>query len=183
LPAPARALRIRLAPREDFIGTVRVELEFFAPEQPDAALARRAASVDLAVERTVWIASTALRRGAVLEPASVRAEVRDLRDVPQTALETLDAVWGQRVKIQVKEGTPLLASHFDSPDLVRRGDTVDVEAGRDGLEMRVTARALQPGKLGDLIRVENPSSHKSFAVRITGRGTAELARRDVGDAP
>ena len=180
VPADARGLRLRFADGEDFVGTVRVALEFFAAERPDAVVAQREASVELAVKRPLWIASRELRRGATLEPAAARSELRDAREIPQGALADVDTVLGQRVKVHVKPGAPLLASHFDAPELVRRGDALEVDAGRDGLDVKVAARALQPGRLGQQIRVENPSSHKVFVVRITGRGSAELARPETG---
>jgi flagella basal body P-ring formation protein FlgA len=122
-----------------------------------------------------------LRRGAALEAGAARSELRDLREIPRDALSDLDTVLGQRTKVSVKAGAPLLASHFESPELVRRGDVLEVNAGRDGLYLRVAARALQPGRLGQQIQVENPSSRKSFAVRITGRGSAELAGAESGE--
>ena len=181
LPAGTRGLRVRFADGEDFVGSVRVGLEFFDAERPEAETTRREASVELAVKRPVWIAVGELRRGSALETAAVRSELRDVRTVPEGALADIDGVLGQRVKVHVKAGAPLLASHFDAPELVRRGDLLEVDAGQDGLAVKVNALALQPGRLGQQIRVENPSSHKSFAVRITGRGSAELARPESGE--
>jgi flagella basal body P-ring formation protein FlgA len=181
IPADARGLRLRFAEDEDFVGTVRVQLEFFAAEHPDAIAARREASVDLAVKRPVWIAAAELRRGSALDATQARSELRDVREIPQGALSDIDALLGQRAKVHVKPGVTLLASHFDSPELVRRGDTLEIDAGSDGLAVKLSALALQPGRLGQQIRVENPSSHRSFAVRITGRGAAVLARPEAGD--
>jgi flagellar basal body P-ring formation protein FlgA len=179
--AEARGLRLRFATGEDFVGTVRVELEFFDVAAPERIAARCEASVEVSVTGSLWVAARELRRGNALEAAAARSELRDVREIPRGALSDLDAVLGQRLKVHVTPGAPLLASHFDAPELVRRGDDLEVEAGRDGLSLRIAARALQPGRLGQQIRVENPSSKKTFAVRITGRGSAELARPDAGE--
>ena len=183
VPESARGLRLRIADGEDFVGVVRVALEFFDPARPELSVARSEASVALAVSRPVWIAAAPLARGATLEASMLRSEPRDMRQIPTGAVSDLDAALGQRLKVHVKDGTPLLTSHFDAPELVRRGDLLEVDAGREGFELRVTARALQPGRLGQVIRVENPSSRQSFAVRVTGRGSAALARPQGGGLP
>jgi len=171
-----RRLQVRFAPGEDFVGRVTVELEMLDPDQPAPRGPRRSASIDVNVQRAVVVAATDLRRGTTLDPESLRVEPRDLEYLPEGTLIEIGAATGQRTRVRVAKGTPLLASYLDAPELVRRGDVLAVHAGEGALALRLEARALEGGRSGEWIRAENPTSRRALMVQITGRGVARLAR-------
>lgn len=52
--------------------------------------------------------------------------------------------------------------------MVRRGDTVRLVAVRDSVSLTVLARALQDGKLGEQIRVQNLDFNRPVTAQVTG---------------
>ncbi len=174
VPANATGLRIVFGDREDFQGRVSARLEFFDPVTPDTTEVARTATLEVQVRRAILVAARDLRRGQRAESGSLRTERVDPMRVPSDTLVDLELIRGLPLRVNVSAGTPLLLSYFETPELVRRGDPIEVSTQTPGLEIRIAARALQPGAFGEIIRVENPVSRRSFPVRLTGPGTAAL---------
>jgi flagella basal body P-ring formation protein FlgA len=166
-PGHSRLL-VHLRPGEAFRERVTVQLELIDPDSGESGGARRSASVALAAELPVAVAARSLRRGERLGADAMRLEARPLRGLPREAALALEPLLGQQLAVGVREGTPLLFSQLDAEDVVRRGDSLLVSAGEGELELRLEARALEPGKLGQLIRARNPDSRRELRVRVTG---------------
>jgi len=176
VPANATGLRVAFGPEEDFQGRVSARLEFFDPKTPERAEVARSAAFEVELQVPVLVAARNLRRGERVDASAFRKASMDPRRIPRDALPGADLVTGQPLRVNVQSGVPLLLSYFDTPEVVRRGDPIEVSAGAPGLEIRIDARALEGGTLGEMIRAENPSSKKSFVVELTGPGTALLVR-------
>jgi len=175
VPLQADRLVVRFAPGEDFRGRVAAELEFTSPEDTGASSVRRSASVELDVRLPVAVAAQDLRRGRPLGPDAIALEDRDLRHLPRDVVTDPEQVIGLALVRSIRANTPLRLSYFDTPVLVDRGDVILVDAGGSALDLRLQARAMQAGRLGQVIDVENPSSRRRFALIVTGSGAAKLA--------
>jgi flagella basal body P-ring formation protein FlgA len=180
-PLGAKRLLVSFRPREDFRGRVPVELELVDPEHPEVRGARRSAAVDLEVRVPVAVATRRLRRGELLEADAIRFETRELRRLPDDVLTAPSAAVGQRLRVAVREGSPLLVGYLAAEDVVHRGDALVVDAGRDGLDLHIEVRALEGGALGQVIRARNPASRREFPVEVTGPRAGRLALPDTGD--
>ena len=123
-----------------------------------------------------------LRRGETLDATSLGMETRALHHLPRNVVFELDEAIGRRVSRNLQPGSALLHSYFQSAELIRRGDVVRVAANAPGLELRLEAKALEPGRLGQVIRLENPDSRRRFPAEVTGPGTARLLLPGVGAA-
>jgi flagella basal body P-ring formation protein FlgA len=58
--------------------------------------------------------------------------------------------------------------------LVRRGDVVRLVAQNGSISITVLARALQDGKLGDRIKVQNIDSDRALTAVVSGRGEVRV---------
>jgi flagella basal body P-ring formation protein FlgA len=175
VPGGATRLRVRFDPRESFVGHVTAELEWLDPSGTAANRVRRSASVDVRVLRPVVMVTERIARGATIDLEALRVERRDTRRVPEDALRTVDQALGQRLRVAVRPGAPLLASYLDQEPVIDRGDLVAVDAGTGPLRIQLMARALAAGRLGDVIQLQNPTSRETFPARVTGPRTAVLA--------
>ena len=119
----------------------------------------------------------------MLDADSLRLEVRDLKTVPTRVVRDPLSASGRRTTRSLSEGAVLLESDLERDALVRRGDSLMIRAGRAGLDLRVDARALEQGALGELIRVENRVTRRRFMAEVTGVGRAELLQPGVGSGP
>lgn len=179
-PVAAHRLLVRFKPNEDFLGRVSAGFELIDPDDPQVRPVRRSASVEVKVELPVVVLSRRVRRGQPLDEDAVRLETRDLRRLPDGVVTDLNDVLGGRAGRNLQAGMTLLFSAMQSPQLVRRGDMLIIDASRAGLFIRAEGRALESGKLGQVIRIENVGSRRRFAARITAPGRAELALAEVG---
>jgi flagella basal body P-ring formation protein FlgA len=181
VPAHAQRLRLRFSPREDFAGWVEGVFEFVDPQEGRVALTR-SASARLEVELPVPVLAFDLRRGGPLEGA-LTLETREISGLPADRVASIDALRGARLAQALPAGTPLRWVHVDAPELVRHGDALEVRVARPGLEVVLAARALERGKLGQVIDAENRGTRRRFPVVITGPGEAALLEPGVGSAP
>jgi flagella basal body P-ring formation protein FlgA len=140
----------------------------------------RTASVEVDVRQSVVVAARPLRRGHVIDAESVRLEERDLRGLPRGSLTELEEVLGKRIERATGAGVPVLRSSLQLERLVRRSDRIRVEAASSGLELKMEARALENGVLGQVIRAENPTTRRRFLVEITGERRGRVALPGVG---
>jgi flagella basal body P-ring formation protein FlgA len=182
-PAGFTRLLVGFRPSENFRARVPIQLELVDPQHPEQPGIVRSASVEVEVRVPVGVAARNLNRGETLDRDALRFETRELRRLPDEVVMNLDQALGQQLVVAVREGAPLLFGYFAAADLVRRGDVLAVDASHGGLEVRMEARALEPGKLGQLIHAQNPASRREFQVEVTGPRTARLALPQVGDEP
>ena len=180
-PVPVRAQRVVVHFRgeESFLRRVHTEIELVSP---DATLPRirRSVSVSLSVKLPVVVTAVDLRRGAVLEPGSLELQERDLGGLPRNVLRDLEQAAGLQLARGLARGTPLLPGYLRSEARVRRGDSVSVRMEGAGLQVRLEARALEAGSLGETIRVENRKTRYRFQAEVTGPGTARMQTAGVG---
>ncbi len=183
--APAHATRteIRFRNEEDFLGRVATTLTISDPTDPERGRVVRSATVEVGVRMPIVIAAVALRRGKTIDAESVELEERDLQALPSGVITDLAEIIGKRMAGGVAPGAPIFRRSLQLERLVKRGDRISVEADVPGLELKVVARALETGVLGQTIRVENPISRSRFLVQVTGEREARVPLPGVGDGP
>jgi flagella basal body P-ring formation protein FlgA len=184
-PAPAHSSRteIRFRRDEDFLGRVAATVTVFDPSDPSRGRVERSATVEVGVRIPVVVAAAPLRRGKTVDGDSVKLEERDLQALPGGVLTNLADVIGKRMNTAVGPGAPIFRRSLQLEKLVKRGDRISVEAEAPGLALKVDARALEHGVLGQTIRVENPISRSRFLVQITGERQARVPLPGVGTGP
>jgi flagella basal body P-ring formation protein FlgA len=178
--AHAHRTVVGFRPGEDFLGRVNATVSFDDATDASGIKVERTVAVELDVRQPIVVAERPLRRGETLDPDSVRLEERELRALPRGVITELEAVLGKRVARATAPGAPLLRTSLELERLVRRNDPVMVEAYTGGLELKLQARALENGVLGQVIRAENPHSRRRFLIEITGERQGRVAMPGVG---
>lgn len=132
-------------------------------------------SLRLAVEaRTeMVVAGRQLQPGTVLTRDDLQLQVRDVAQAAGLHLKNIDDALGKRLKTVVRSGAPLRGNQLEKVPVVRTGQLVTIVAENAGMRITVTGRAKSAGGVGDLIRVENISSHKEFPARVLDSSTVE----------
>lgn len=125
-----------------------------APEQPTAA--------PMAVTL-----SRSLPKGAVVTAADLTLQaVAGLS--PDTTFRSVDEVAGRRLKAALGAGKAVLQRHVEPRWLVEPGAPLVLVAASGGLAVAAPAEALEPGALGDVVRVINRSSGREVKAVVTG---------------
>jgi flagella basal body P-ring formation protein FlgA len=182
VPTSAHRVVVHFRAEETFLRRVHAEIELVTPGAKLPRI-RRSGSVNLSVRVPVVVTAVDLRRGALLRPDNLELKVRDLGGLPRNVVRDLDHATGLQLDRGLPAATPLVPGYLRHEPLVKRGDFVSVRAGGLGLSVRLEARALEAGALGEMIRFENPRTRHRFRAEITGPGAARLTMPNVGSGP
>jgi flagella basal body P-ring formation protein FlgA len=141
-----------------------------ADGQPRSADADAVVTVSLPHLR----AARTLRRGEPIEADAVVEETSEIAGLPLQPLPNRHSLAGATVVRDVNANDLILPAMVAPAIIVKPGDKVLVRAFGSGLEVQATLIAAQAGRLGDVIRCVNPDTRRAMAVRIVGRGVAEM---------
>lgn len=81
---------------------------------------------------------------------------------------------GKILRVGVTAGAPILSPFLDLPVVVRRGQKVIVTLVDGTMTIKATALALEDGRVGDNIAVQNPDSQKTVHATVSRDGNVEL---------
>lgn len=83
----------------------------------------------------------------------------------------LDYVLGRTASMSLAAGTVLKVNELYDPPVIQHGQTVHGVVDRGNVELTVEVRALEDGKAGDTIRVENTDSHTVLRGKVLDEKT------------
>jgi flagellar basal body P-ring formation protein FlgA len=122
----------------------------------------------------VPVATGRLFPGSVLRAEDVhlaRVHVDMLRaDVVRRMSDTI----GMELKQQIAPGQPIGQGELTRPALVRKGATVLMLLDSPGIALTAQGQALEPGAIGERIRVLNPTSRAVVEAEVIGSGRVRV---------
>lgn len=121
---------------------------------------------EVQVFENVVVTSQPLAHYEPVTVEKVRLERRNLGDLPLQPLTSLDTLTGRQASRPIEVNQVVTASMVELPRVIRRGSVVTLVYESSGLHVETPGRATEPGRVGDRIRVENPSSGKVLEGRI-----------------
>ena len=81
---------------------------------------------------------------------------------------------GKILRVGLLAGAPVLSPFLEMPIVVHRGQRVLLTLTDATMIIRATALALEDGRMGESIRVENPDTNKTLQATVAGDGTVEI---------
>jgi flagellar basal body P-ring formation protein FlgA len=81
---------------------------------------------------------------------------------------------GKILRVGLLAGAPVLSPFLEFPIVVHRGQRVLLTLTDSNMIIRATALALEDGRTGDSITVENPDTKKTMQAIVAGDGTVEM---------
>lgn len=129
--------------------------------------------LDVKAYQQVVVASRNIAQGEMLTADNLRLERRETGHM--TGYVTgMDQVAGLMARRPLTAGTPVSATAVDKPVVLKRGSAVTIVARLGGIEVTAAGRALQDGRAGDLIRVQNPISKRTMNARVIDGATVQV---------
>lgn len=134
--------------------------------------------VPVKVRRTqdVLVLTRGIAAGETLDLADITVERRDAARIVGAVLADPADALGRSARRVLPAGTVLAASDLVAQRLVRRGDTVALVSRRDGLEVRMSGRALGDAGQNERVSVENSSSRKVVQGVVDDSGAVVVSR-------
>jgi flagella basal body P-ring formation protein FlgA len=122
----------------------------------------------------VPIATTRLPAGAVLRAGDIHmARIRAALARDDVAREPGQAI-GMALRHSISAGQPLPVADLVRPSIVEKGSAVQMLLNSVGLTVAAQGQALEPGAMGERIRVLNPVSRAVLEAEVTGPGQVRV---------
>lgn len=112
-----------------------------------------------------------LRRGHIISAEDVSLQTKDSSSLNRAYLSNPEDAIGKVLKRNLARKALLTKTVLAEPHIIIKGQQVDLQAGNRGLQVSVTAIALNGGAVGEKIRVKNLSSNKIIEGTILASGT------------
>jgi len=125
-----------------------------------------------AVAEDAWVATHNLMPGDILQSGDMDAQPMD-RPVPD-ALPPTRQLAGLEVKRRIYLGHSIGSRDVGSPTLVKVNMPVEVHWESGSLILIMQGNAMDPGAVGDQIRVPNPTTSRMVRGTVTADGTVEV---------
>jgi flagella basal body P-ring formation protein FlgA len=128
--------------------------------------------VTVRIERPVVVVTHRVERGEKF--AESKMEIQRLTSgVSSDSVTMMSQALGKTAARALFPGTALRFQDIADPPMVKRGQEVTCRGRKGNVEIEVMVKALEDGKLGSVIRVENTGSQKVLRARVVDEMTVE----------
>ena len=139
--------------------------------------------VEFVARQFAVVTKQPLRRGDLLTASRVTIQPLPRGSRVEGAFDRIDDVLGLEASRSLQQGIAITRDNSVSPVLVRRGETVSVISGGEGVSVRIQAIAGSDGRDGELIQVEAFDRSERFEARVVGRGRLAVVSTLGGGPP
>jgi flagellar basal body P-ring formation protein FlgA len=130
--------------------------------------------VTIRIFKQVVVTKRTLQRGAVLTGSDIKLASNDLADLNRGYFEDISQNLGMKLKRRLSAGEPLTPSMLEQPQIITRGQRVNILAVTGEMVVRSTGKAMDHGAAGDRIGVMNMSSKHKIEGVITKDGEVRV---------
>jgi flagellar basal body P-ring formation protein FlgA len=120
------------------------------------------------------VAATNLAPGTKLTASDLAMARIDILATNGAYLTDPSQADGMILRTNVRAGAPILTPLLDRPVIVHRGDTVVLTLFDGVVTIRASVIAMEDGRSGDRILVENPDSKKTVRAAVADSGGVEM---------
>lgn len=121
----------------------------------------------------IWHAKTDISANQQLTAAQLQLKRADISSLTQGFVTDAQQLLNQRNLRRIRAGRAISPQQVERPFLVTRGDEVIIRASTGGFVATMKGKALQSGKKGDKILIQNLSSNKRIQAKVASDGIVE----------
>jgi flagella basal body P-ring formation protein FlgA len=125
--------------------------------------------------REIVTTTRPLKRTGIIGPEDVILRERDISQINQGYLTSVDQAIGQKLVRPMVSDQVITLLHMEQAEVVSKGDQVVISARSGTLNVRMPGEALSNGGLNEQIRVKNLNSQRVIKARVTAPGQVEVA--------
>lgn len=162
-------LSVKVPPARGSSGRITAEVRCAGPTSWKIYVPAR-----VVVYQSVVVAARPLQRGSVLAQGDVLLAEQDTSSLPYGYLLDLDNAIGSRLRRDVLAGKPVLPAMLETPEMIKRGQQVMLEARSGAMVVRMAGVAKSDGVMGQVIPVENVRSQRIVHAVVRSGRTVEV---------
>lgn len=125
--------------------------------------------------RDVVVVTRPLKRLGIIGSDDVALRERDISQIKQGYLTSLDQAIGQKLTRPMVTDQVITLVHMEQAEVIRKGDQVVISASSSGLSVKMPGEALSNGGMNEQIRVKNLNSNRVIRARVTAPGHVQVA--------
>ena len=168
IPVGAYEIKVKLPNGVRLVGPTQVAAEIWA----SGRLAKTIYLVcDVQVQVQAIIVTSPVAPHKFITPADITVEKRSLASLPVRALKddsALKLYWTRRT---ISPGTVLTEDMLDIPPVVTRNSPVTITVDNGTIYISAFGLAMQDGRPGDIIRVQNLETKRIILAKVQAKGT------------
>ncbi len=119
-------------------------------------------------------AARELNRDDVIGPEDIEIREVSLSRLPSNVIRNPEEVMGMMVAARVRQGEPLRTTALEAPELIKRGDLVQIVVETRGMRVESRGIAKENGRMRDVIKVMNMGSNKIVYGQVTAVGEVRV---------
>ncbi len=128
----------------------------------------------VALEKSVLSIAKGLPRHHVIQEQDLSYTVRDVYKLRTGYLSHKAEVLGQQLKRSLKTGDLIYQYVLKAPDIIKKGDAISIVASHGGLSVVTPGIAMNNGRKGEQIRVENRRSSRIIRAQVIGPNRVQV---------
>ncbi|WP_282008340.1 flagellar basal body P-ring formation chaperone FlgA [Brevundimonas aveniformis] len=136
------------------------------PARTPATATRGAATVE------VLTYARSVATGQTIQPEDIVWTTVQSHQAPSDGADDAEAVIGLSARRPLRAGAPVRATDLTRPQVIARGDMVDITYESGGIRLTLRGRALEAATVGEPFRVQNVESGRTIEVVATEPGRA-----------
>lgn len=169
-PAPKTAVLLSLRPRP-LIGAVSFEVAW----EKKGSSHKTFGSAIVMVRHPIATATRDIRRGEDISQDNMMWVPQDIsRFSSQSVLTDPSELTGKIARAFIRSGSKIQTSQLETPAEINRGQRVDLVFENPQLKVTARMKALESGRTGEWIRVENEKTKRVVRSKVVGPGKVSL---------
>jgi flagella basal body P-ring formation protein FlgA len=117
------------------------------------------------------VLGNSVNRGDIISRGDIEWRKQEISRLLVGYVTDENKIIGKEARKHLRSGNPLRSSDLVSPQIIERGQTVDLVARGSGLLVNMQGKALADGAEGDRLLVQNTSSGKKVEGLVMASGT------------
>jgi flagella basal body P-ring formation protein FlgA len=119
----------------------------------------------------IVVAAKMLQKGQKFTEADLSLETIETTTLKRDYFTSLEELLDLQTKQLISKDKPIYTSMVELPDIIHRGDVIKIVVKLKNMEVTATGKALQDGKRGEMIKVQNQSTGKKLTAEILNNKT------------
>lgn len=128
----------------------------------------------------VPVLSATMRRGDIISSDDISYIKVRADDIPASMMVNEENLIGKTPRNNIAALAPIHFSDLRMPTLVKKGDIVVMKLANKNISLTTQGHAIQKGKKGDVVRVENLSSKQVITAIVTGEREVTVTTPNTG---
>jgi len=121
-------------------------------------------------KKKIYVLNENMVRGEIITADKITVKEIVLNEDKRNYPAEIEDVVGKMLKRDLNRGTAITKDVIEDHFVIKRNDIVNIIIEHKRLVVKTKGRAIDRGKVGDVIRVKNLTSQKEVMGRVTGSG-------------